>query len=65
MLVISTGESCFDVGSCFIICLSGFEASCLSFNFLLAIMAFQKFMSKKITDSILRTFNIFNIKINK
>ena len=38
-------------------------AGVLSFDHLLAIVTLQKFMGKEIRDGILRSFNIFNIKI--
>ena len=58
-LAISMGEA----GSFLTICLAVSAAGCLSFDHLLAIVALQKFMSKKIRDSILGSFNIFNIKV--
>ena len=38
-------------------------AGLLSFDYLLAIVTLHKFMGKEIRDGILRSFNIFNIKI--
>ena len=52
-----------EAGSCLINCLVVFVAGCLSLDLLLAIVALQEFTSKEIKDDILRTFNIFNIKI--
>ena len=58
-LAISMGEA----DTFLTICLVVFAAGYLSFDLLLAIVALQKFTSKKIRDSILGSFNIFNIKV--
>ena len=57
-LVISRGEA----GSFLKICLE-VSAGWLSLGFLLAVVTLQKFTGKEIRDRILRSFNIFNIKI--
>ena len=52
-----------EVGSYLTSYLVVFVPGCLSLDLLLAIVARKKFMGKKFKDSILKIFNIFNIKI--